>query len=172
MRNRVSWPRIRRLSPRAREVSRSRHGDDPPCASDVHPDLRPPIQSLSLRRLLIVAWLIAWMSTVPLFHIHLPDTTDRWSVLQSGGAHTVLTPDLPGEYAPPSHGSHRDPSAHFTSRGVNSPELGLVLFGEKAKKSKALTVLGSLPRVRPSPLRHRVAHAFAASRAPPRSACA
>jgi hypothetical protein len=84
----------------------------------------------------------------------------------------VLIPDLPGEYAPPLHASHRDSSAHFTARGVNSPELGLVLFGEKAKKSKALTVLGSLSRVRTSPLRHRVAHAFAASRAPPRSACA
>lgn len=172
MRNRVSWPRIRCLSPRAREVSCYRHGDGPRCASDAHPDLRPPIQSLSLWRLLILAWLIAWMSTVPLFHIHLPDPTDRWSVLQSGGAHTVLTPDLPGEYAPPSHASHRDSSAHFTSRGVNSPELGIVLFGEKAKKSKTLTVLGSLPRFRPSPLLHRVARAFAASRAPPRSACA
>ncbi|HKC94665.1 MAG TPA: hypothetical protein VKB81_11685 [Nitrospira sp.] len=152
-------------------MSRYRHGDDPPCAPGAHPDRRPPIQSLPLRRLLILAWLIAWMSTVPLFHIHLPDTTDRWSVLQSGGAHTVLTPDLPGEYAPPSHASHRDSSA-LTSRGVNSPELGIVLFGEKAKKSKALTVLGSLSRVRTSPLLLRVAHAFAASRAPPRSACA
>src|SRR5215472_14641350 len=110
----------------------------------------PPVQTLVSLRLLLLAWLIAWISTVPLFHIHLPDTTDGWSVLQSGGAHTVLTPDLPGEYAPPPHASHRDSSPHFTVRGVNSPELGLVLFGEKAKKWKALTVLGSPSRFRPS----------------------
>src|SRR5215472_7904977 len=131
----------------------------------------PLVQTFVSLRLVLLAWLITWITSVPLYHVHIPDTTDRWSVLQSGGAHTVLTPDLPGEYAPPPHASHRDSSAHFTSRGVNSPELGLILFGEKAKKWKSLTVLGSLPRVRSSRLLHRVAHAFAASRAPPRMFC-
>src|SRR5215472_13260171 len=131
----------------------------------------PLVQTLVSLRLLLLTWLITLITSVPLYHVHIPDTTDRWSVLQSGGAHTVLTPDLPGEYVPPPHASHRDSSAHFTSRRVNSPELGLILFGEKAKKWKALTVLGSLPRFRTSPLLHRVAHAFAASRAPPRVFC-
>ena len=126
---------------------------------------------VSLGRFLILAWLIAWISTVPLFHIHLPDTTDRWSILQSGGAHTVLTPDLPGEYASPPHDNHREPSAHLATRGVNSPELGLVLFGEKAKRLKGLAAVGSLSRFRAPPLIHPFSNAFAASRAPPRSTC-
>src|SRR5215472_17982889 len=176
MRNRVSWPRIRRLSPRAREVSRSRHGDDPPCASAAHPDLRPPIQSLSLRRLLIVAWLIAWMSTVPLFHIHIPDSTDRWSVLQSGGAHTVFTPDLPGEFSRP----FSDSSRSLAKRGVNSPELGIALLVEKSKATE-LTILRTPSHVLNSPLltslvleapeQHRtlrLSQAVLAPRAPPR----
>ena len=129
------------------------------------------VQSLSPWHLLVLVWLLLWITTVPLFHIHLPDTTDRWSLLQSGGAHTVLTPDLPGEYAPPSHDSHREHSAHFAPRTVNSPELGLVLFGAKAKTWDPLTVLGSPSRLRAPPLIHRVSHAFAASRAPPRSVC-
>src|SRR5690348_10090640 len=102
-------------------------------------------------RLLILGWLIAWISAVPLFHIHLPDNTDRWSVLQSGGAHTVLTPDLAGEYAPSSHGNQRDASAHITTRVVNSPELGFIVFGEQAKQWAAFTIADSLRHFRAPP---------------------
>jgi len=119
--------------------------------------------------LLILAWLVAWVSTVPLFHIHLPDTTDRWSVLRSGGAHTVVTPDLPGEYAPPQHDSPRDSSTHIATRAVNSPELGFTLFGENAKRLEPLSIVESLSHFRAPPLFPRLALAFAASRAPPPS---
>jgi len=77
--------------------------------------------------LLVRVWLLVWITTVPLFHIHLPDTTDRWSILQSSGAHTVLTADLPGEYASLSHDSHKDASPPIATRCVNSPELGFHL---------------------------------------------
>src|SRR5215510_3544676 len=89
--------------------------------------LMPAAQTLLRRRLVILTWLIAWLSTVPLFHIHIPDTTDRWSRLQSGGAHTVFTPDLPGEFSHPVH----DPFGHLSQRGVNSPELRIAVFNER-----------------------------------------
>src|SRR5690348_17163625 len=42
-------------------------------------------------RFLGLAWLTLWTVMLPLFHIHVPDSTDRWSRLQSGGAHSVFT---------------------------------------------------------------------------------
>jgi hypothetical protein len=122
-------------------------------------------------RLLLLVWLIPWMTTASLFHLHLPDLTDRWSVLHSGGAHTVWTPDLPGEYAPPSYDRQREPSAHFAPRVVNSPELGIVLFGELATTWNALTGLAALSHFRAPSLIPLFALAFAASRAPPGSVC-
>src|SRR5262249_4351939 len=106
MRSRASWQLTHAQRPSECAGFRYRHGCDPPRAIGAPPDRRPRVQSRSQGRLLIVAWLTAWIATVPLFHIHLPDTTDGWSILQSGGAHTVLTPDLPGEYTPPYLDSH------------------------------------------------------------------
>ena len=84
-------------------------------------------------RVSLAVWLIAWITAVPLFHIHLPDTTDRWSALQSGGPHTVLTKDLPGEFSHPFH----DHFGHLTQRAVNSPELGFAFFSNKSDDEKA-----------------------------------
>ena len=137
-----------------------------------------PVQTRLPVRLFVLAWLITWITSVPLFHIHIPDTTDRWSLLHSGGAHTVFTPDLPGEFSQPFIGSH----VFLSKRGVNSPELGIVLFDEKSKdrKSKALNILGApylfldirVPSLMfASPGQHRKLHlpqTFPASRAPPR----
>jgi hypothetical protein len=120
-------------------------------------------------RLLILGWLIAWISAVPLFHIHLPDNTDPWSVLKSGGAHTVLTPELPGEYASQSHGSYRQTSPHIATRIVNSPEIGFLVFGEQAKQREAFTTVDSLCEFRAPGLFHRVAVMFTGSRGPPHS---
>jgi hypothetical protein len=106
-------------------------------------------------RLLILAWLILWISALPLFHVHLPDTTDRWSLLESGGAHTVLSPDLPGEYASPPRDSHRDASTRITTRVVSSPEVGLIVFGEQVTQWDAFTLAESLAPFRSPPLFHR-----------------
>ena len=99
----------------------------------------PPVQEFLRSRLLVLAWVIAWVTTVPLFHTHLPDTTDRWSSLQSFGAHTVFTPDLPGEFSCP-----HDHFAHLSKRVSNSPELGFVLSTDdsKSRKMGQLSVLG------------------------------
>jgi len=125
------------------------------------PTRRPP-------RLLILLWLIVWITTVPLFHLHLPDLTDRWSKLHSGGAHTVLTPDLPGEYAPSDHDADREHSPHLAPRVVNSPELNLVLFGGKTNKWDPLTVLGALSHISTPSLIFLFSIMSSASRAPPR----
>ncbi len=99
---------------------------------------------LRWRRLVVLAWLIAWITIAPLFHIHIPDATDGWSALQSGGAHTVFTQDLPGEYSRPFHDSELGHSSHLSQRAVNSPELGIAIFDDPDdRKLKAVHVLGS-----------------------------
>ena len=90
---------------------------------------------------MIAAWLMTWIITVPLFHVHLPDTTDRWSALQSGGIHTVFTPALPGEYSPPVY--DHDHFGHLSQRAVNSPELGFTLLSDtdEGQRGKQLSLL-------------------------------
>ena len=55
------------------------------------------IQIIPCSRLLILAWVIIWVTTIPLFHTHLPDINDGPTSRQ-GLAHTVFSPDLPGEF--------------------------------------------------------------------------
>lgn len=135
LRTGASRRQAHRLGPRKTDGSRYRHGCGPPRTSS--PDFKSPYQILI--RILTLIWLTVWLTTVPLFHIHIPDTTDGWSTLQSGGAHTVFTPDLPGEFAHPLYDSHH--FGQLSQRGVNSPELAIALFDEKAKKAKALTIV-------------------------------
>jgi hypothetical protein len=141
-----------------------------------------PVQTLLWWRLLILAWLTIWITTLPLFHFHVPDTTDRWSALQSRGAHTIFTPDLPGEFSHPFHDSQQGHSSHLSNRAVNSPEIGIAIFDEPDdRKVKVLQVLGTPFRfpdtslqfmgVSGSPEKCHQLHllqAFPGSRAPPR----
>jgi hypothetical protein len=76
-------------------------------------------------RLTIVAWTVLWIAAVPLFHTHLPDIADQISS-QRGVAHTVFSPDLPGEFIGFSS-SHDGPFANLSTHVMNSPELGFVL---------------------------------------------
>ena len=158
-------PLTYRLGPKVCDPCRYRHGCDPPEPSNspfgcnracltryallVRPSRRrqrtliPVVQARLPWHLLISAWLIMWITTAFLFHIHIPDVTDCWSALHSGGAHTVFTPDLPGEFFRPYHDSRHGPSTHLSQRIVNSPEFDLVLFDDdrKAKELKRLTAL-------------------------------
>jgi len=142
----------------------------------------PPMQTLLRWRLLILAWLAIWLTTLPLFHTHVPDTTDRWSALQSGGAHTVFTPDLPGEFSHPFHDSQQGHSSHLANRAVNSPEMGIAIFDDPDdRKIKALHVLSVPTRLSDTALRSmgvcgspqkyhelQIFQALTGSRAPPR----
>ena len=93
----------------------------------------------------ISAWTIAWVTATPLFHIHLPDVSDRQAA-QIGVAHTVLSPDLPGEFSRFSSTNHHDHFAHMSSRVLNSPELDFVISSERSndREVKQRSVLGVL----------------------------
>jgi hypothetical protein len=141
-----------------------------------------PIAQRCLVHVVIVMWLITWILTVPLFHVHLPDTTDGWSSLQSGGPHTVFTPALPGEFSHPFH----DRFGHLSQRAVNSPEFPFTLLSDtdEDQKGKELLLLSAYgdPRdalVSSWPFESYgtyrgppQSHAFPAFRAPPRVICA
>ena len=49
--------------------------------------------------LLIVTWIVSWLLTIPLFHIHALDVQEIPLRTNSFLAHTVFSGDLPGEYA-------------------------------------------------------------------------
>lgn len=116
---------------------------------------------------LIVAWLVIWITAVPLFHVHIPDTTDRWSALNSGGPHTVLTQDLPGEFSHPLYDHFR----HLAQRAVNSPELGFALFNDKSDdtKAKQLYICSAVGQVPDGLLVNRPFKSSATFRGPPPS---
>ena len=101
-------------------------------------------------RLLILTWLIMWVTTAPLFHTHLPDSTEGPASLHGGLAHTVFSPDLPGEFSRSPHVTHQDQRAQVSTRASNSPELDFVLSSEDSKSRKMgqpsiLTVTCCLP---------------------------
>ena len=114
--------------------------------------IRPASRKITPLSLLIVAWLIMWVATVPLFHTHLPDITEGPASLHGGLAHTVFSPDLPGEFSRSYHNrTHQDHYVHLSNRVSNSPELGIVLLeNDEAKHRKVghpsvLIVLCCLP---------------------------
>ena len=131
-------------------------------------------------RLLICCWVVGWVTTVPFFHLHVPDKTDYWSTLHSGGAHTVFSPDLPGEFCHPYNDTSGKHSNHLSRRVVNSPELGIALYEEERKEkscnaSHIPSCFDKIPELQCSfhelPREHRYSRVYAAlptSRAPPR----
>jgi len=85
--------------------------------------MRLGLHTVLSARLLVLAWAIIWFTTVPLFHTHLPDTDRQAS--QGGVAHTIFSPDLPGEFFHFST-AHHGPFSQLSNRVSNSPELGFV----------------------------------------------
>lgn len=158
---RTSWPRRHRLRPREREGSRYCHGDVPqaapappacqsasrrhvcarrPCRGPEHLATSSVRARIPQHHLFVRIWLIGWLTTIALFHVHLPDITDAWSTLHSGMSHTVLTPDLPGEFAPPIYNGQAH-SSHVSQRAVNSPEFGLPFLEESNKARQVIRLL-------------------------------
>lgn len=141
-----------------------------------------PVHKVCWLHRLVFLWLITWIITVPLFHIHIPDSTDNWSSIQSGGAHTIFTPDLPGEFARRHYESLGGLSSHLSQRVVNSPEMGIALFDEKSEQGKPKNLQGIPYRFAEIPLFTSVAVTYSwkywkphidfapiAARAPPRT---
>lgn len=117
--------------------------------------MSPVAQKITLSRLLILAWLMTWVTTVPLFHIHLPDTTDGSASLQGGLAHTVFTPDLPGEFSRSYNVTRQEHFFSVSNRVSNSPEVGIALLDDddsKKRKKGQPNVFGVLCRLSNRPL--------------------
>lgn len=89
------------------------------------------IRTKGCLHLMTLAWVIIWVATVPLFHTHLPDANDGLASHQ-GLAHTVFSPDLPGEFS----STHRN-VFHLATKAQNSPELGFVLSTEDSQNRTA-----------------------------------
>jgi hypothetical protein len=102
------------------------------------------VPTITPSRLLILAWVILWITAVPLFHTHLPDISDGPASLQGGLAHTVFSPDLPGEYSRFSHLTHQDHFAQVSIRVSNSPELDFVLSTTEDSKSRKMGLPSAL----------------------------
>jgi len=99
--------------------------------------MRLGIHTILSARLLVLAWAIIWFTTVPLSHTHLPDTDRQAS--QGGLAHTIFSPDLPGEFfhfSPAYHG----PFPQLSNRASNSSELGFVFSAWQPGAPDALSV--------------------------------
>jgi hypothetical protein len=100
--------------------------------------MRPFGHKITPFSFLIFTWLILWVTTVPLFHTHLPDTTEGPASLQGGLAHTVFSPDLPGEFSRSFNVTHQDHNFHLSNRVSNSPELGIVLLEDDEAKHRKI----------------------------------
>ena len=99
----------------------------------------PIIQMIDCSRLLILTWIITWVTAVPQFHTHFPDLNDGPTPRQ-GLAHTVFSPHVPGEFSYP----HRN-VLHVSNRRSNSLECGFFLSTDsKSRNVGEPSILGIL----------------------------
>lgn len=87
-------------------------------------------------QLMLVAWLLIWIATLPLFHIHLDREHNK------GLPHTVMTPSLPGEFSGALWAMHTAscPSAAFGEWQFSYPELQLALSSLKEDPNKRVKI--------------------------------
>ncbi len=141
-------------------------------------------------RALIQFWLVIWVLATPVFHIHTLDVQENHSLSQTVLAHTVFSPDLPGEYAPRStirgnRLSEQSPtmSTHFLR--YSETEIGLFNEDDLKRKNKLTFALlewhpgpgqpplGSIPHasIQPTTPLATLLTVSGPSRAPPLSSC-
>ena len=87
-------------------------------------------------RLFIVTWLISWVLAVPLFHVHVPDVKDGSVFPSNGVAHTVFSPDLPGEFSQFSIARDRREGLDLSQLALNYPELGFVALNNNLPQDR------------------------------------
>ena len=89
--------------------------------------------------MLALPWLATWILAAPLFHLHALDAQEDRSLFQATLAHTVFTPDLPGEYSPriAVHQSGTQGDQHtFSNHFPRYSEIAIGLFSENNAKRK------------------------------------
>jgi hypothetical protein len=83
--------------------------------------------------LLALLWLIPWVLTIPLFHVHALDRQETPFLPEAFLTHTVFTPDLPGEYFPRPAIHQRGMPGYQHALASHFPqysEIAFSLFGE------------------------------------------
>lgn len=113
-----------------------------------------------LTPLIIRAWVILWILSVPLFHVHpeLADPSSFDGAMRSGTVHTVFSGDLDGEFethhAPPRHGNNS--AAHLSHAWFEHSELGFSLLNDSHHRADMQPLLVQtlvLPRSEPATMR-------------------
>lgn len=88
----------------------------------------------------VVFWVAGWILTLPLFHLHVREAIDEGRLAPPILAHTVFSPDLPGEYTSRAVLIECGPAGHRhdISRDVpNYSEIAVGLFNENNLKNKS-----------------------------------
>jgi len=84
-------------------------------------------------------WLIPWVLTIPLFHVHVLDMQETPFLPLTFLTHTVFTPDLLGEYSPrPAIHQPGMPGHQYALAGhfPQYSEIAFCFFGEDDTKRK------------------------------------
>jgi|GEM_PF-2533405 len=90
-------------------------------------------------RLFFLPWIVTWVLIIPLFHIHTLDVQEDRAFSQMFLAHTVFSPDLPGEYTPQSTGRQakaQDNQHSFSTHSSNYSEEAISVFSEDDSKQR------------------------------------
>jgi hypothetical protein len=85
-----------------------------------------------LAPVIIRVWVVLWVLSVPLFHVHpeLAEATGHAGAGRSGTVHTVFSGDLDGEFTPHEATTHpaSDTSLHLSHAWFEHAELGFSLI--------------------------------------------
>jgi len=92
-------------------------------------------------RLVFLPWMVTWVLVAPLFHFDVLDAQEIHSGSPITLAHTVFTPDLPGEYAVQSPVDQTETQKHqgaLSTHFLHYSEEGLSLFTKAPSRQHML----------------------------------
>jgi hypothetical protein len=93
-----------------------------------------------LAPVLIRVWVVLWVLSVPLFHIHpeLAEASGLAGAVRSGTVHTVFSGDLDGEFTPHKAAAHpaTDRSFHLSHTWFEHAELGFSLITDSHHRTE------------------------------------
>lgn len=93
-----------------------------------------------LAPVLIRVWVMLWVLSVPLFHIHpeLAEPSGLTGAMRSGTVHTVFSGDLDGEFTPHKAAAHpaTDRSVHLSHTWFEHAELGFSLITDSNHRTE------------------------------------
>jgi hypothetical protein len=112
------------------------------------------VDSKNCVRSVLDAWLLLWLITIPLFHIHYEREASSAHHAQTGIIHTVFARDLPNEYGP-----WQAPYQSVRSRTSNYPELAFSYLTPQNAPS-TFSILAGLTSADVPDGDHRIAPSF------------